>query len=135
MIGWLCGDKVTVEGHASLCSEMTAPCRGSGPFTVKSSVVGEHQSVCQSTKSTAVPTVSSVLTQLGLSHTSHTAGQIACTLICFFDSFSQNQGKRSPSAGCERLKQRGKALQSSEWITSACRFNTRHFEMAVTAAL
>lgn len=92
--------------------------------------VSEHQKHC------CPNTVSSVLTQLGLSHTSHTAGQIAFTLIRFFNSFSHNQGKRSPSAGCEWLKQRGKALLSSEWITSACRFvNTRHFEMAVTAAL
>lgn len=34
-IAWLCDDKVPAEGRASLCSKMTAPCRGRGwPFTV-----------------------------------------------------------------------------------------------------
>lgn len=93
LIGWLCGDKVPAEGHTSpLLEDDSTMQRKERALHSKSSVIGEHQSVCRSTKSTAVPTLfPSALTQDGFpkrstcrlhSHLCHNGTKISFASSC-----------------------------------------------------
>lgn len=123
--------------HLTLLEDDSTMQRKEWGLHSKSSVIGEHQSVCRSTKALLSqhcglllkPWMGRPKTIYRLhSHLCHNGKKTNFNMSWFGEAhpWSANQGVRAPSIGHGWLKQQGKALLPSQWISNTCRFVCIH---------